>query len=238
MSVIWHDLECGGYTEDLALWCELADRYGGPVLDVGAGTGRTALHLARAGHQVTALDRDPELLAELERRARGLEGLQAELGDARQFELPRRFGLCIVPMQTIQLLGGAAERGRFFRCARSHLGPGGVLAAAIADELDLFEVAEGAPSPLPDVCELEGVVYSSRPTAVRADGNTFVLERHREVVNPDGRLGSERDLIRLERLDAAQFEREAEAVGLRPSGRLQIAPTGEYVGSTVVVVHV
>ena len=51
MSVIWHDLECGGYAEDLALWRELAMRHGGPVLDVGAGTGRTAIMLARAGHR-------------------------------------------------------------------------------------------------------------------------------------------------------------------------------------------
>ena len=52
MSVIWHDLECGGYREDLPLWRALADRAGGPVLDVGAGTGRVALDLARAGHEV------------------------------------------------------------------------------------------------------------------------------------------------------------------------------------------
>ena len=39
----------------------------GPVLDVGAGAGRVALDLARAGHDVTALDLDAELLAELAR---------------------------------------------------------------------------------------------------------------------------------------------------------------------------
>ena len=40
-------------------------RGAGPVLDVGAGTGRVALALARAGHEVIALDADPELLGEL-----------------------------------------------------------------------------------------------------------------------------------------------------------------------------
>ena len=52
--VIWHDVECGAYEADLPLWRELAS---GRVLDVGAGTGRVALDLARAGHPVTALDR-------------------------------------------------------------------------------------------------------------------------------------------------------------------------------------
>ena len=55
---VWHDVECGGYAADLPLWRELAAREAGPVLDVGAGTGRVALDLARAGHDVTALDRD------------------------------------------------------------------------------------------------------------------------------------------------------------------------------------
>ena len=56
-AAIWHDIECGAYTADLPLWEELAA--GGTVLDVGAGTGRVALRLARAGCAVTALDRDP-----------------------------------------------------------------------------------------------------------------------------------------------------------------------------------
>ena len=69
-AVMWHDVECGTYTADLPLWRRLARDSGGPTLDVGAGTGRVALDLARAGERVTALDLDAELLAELARRAR------------------------------------------------------------------------------------------------------------------------------------------------------------------------
>jgi hypothetical protein len=52
-EVVWHDLECGAYRADLPLWRELAARarFGSPILDVGAGTGRVALDLARAGHE-------------------------------------------------------------------------------------------------------------------------------------------------------------------------------------------
>src|SRR5690242_18862228 len=117
MSVIWHDLECGAYTADIPLWLELADRHPGPVLDIGAGTGRTTLALARAGHDVTALDNDPELLAELRRRAGGLP-VEVVLADAREFDLGRRFAVVLVPMQTIQLLGGAPGRARFLRTVR------------------------------------------------------------------------------------------------------------------------
>jgi hypothetical protein len=40
LDAAWHDLECGAYAEDLPLWRMLAGTVGGPVLDVGAGTGR------------------------------------------------------------------------------------------------------------------------------------------------------------------------------------------------------
>jgi SAM-dependent methyltransferase len=234
VSVIWHDLECGAYAEDLPVWRSLAARHAGPVLDVGAGTGRVTLDLARSGHSVTALDIDDLLLAELRDRARDLE-IVTVVADARSFDLGRCFALCIVPMQTIQLLGGAEGRTAFLRCAREHLLDGGLLAIAIADELDLFEVPPGAPSPLPDVCEVDGIVYSSRPTAVRADGDGFVLERERQIVTVGGELSAECDQIHLDRLDAAQLEREAATVQLAPAGRTRIPATEEHVGTEVVM---
>jgi SAM-dependent methyltransferase len=237
VTAIWHDLECGGYTEDLPFWRALAQRTGGPVLDVGAGTGRTALELARAGHSVMAIDLDDELLGQLRERARGLD-VTTVVADARAFGLSTRgFPLCIVPMQTIQLLGGPRARAAFLGCAVLHLAPGGVLAVAIADDLELFEVADGAPGPLPDVCEVGGVVYSSRPVAVRADGDGFMLERRRETVTATGEHTVVRDVIRLDRVDPETLEREGEAAGLSPARRREIKPTDEYVGSTVVMFH-
>jgi SAM-dependent methyltransferase len=235
VSVIWHDLECGAYLEDLPVWRALAARCGDPVLDVGAGTGRVTIELARAGHAVTALDIDEQLLRELGERARGLD-VTTVVADARSFDLGRRFALCIVPMQTIQLLGGAEGRTAFLSCAREHLLDGGTIAIAVADQLDLFEVAPGGPAPLPDICEIDGVVYSSRPTAVRAEGDGFVLERERQVVTISGQLSAEPDRIHLDRLDAEQLEREAATVGLSTRGRTGIPATEEHVGTEVVMV--
>jgi SAM-dependent methyltransferase len=234
MSVIWHDLECGTYTEDLGLWRELADAHGDPVLDVGAGTGRVALELARAGHRVTALDQDADLLAERARRADGLP-VATVVADARRFELEQRFSLCIVPMQTIQLLGAGQGRKAFLGCARAHLAAGGVVAIAITEELEPFEIEDGFPAPLPDICELDGVVYSSQPTAVRAGDDGFVLERRREVVGTGGSHTATRDVIHLDRVTATQLEREAGEVGLRRNGRGTVPETRDYVGSEVVI---
>ncbi len=234
MSVIWHDLECGSYAQDIPLWRALAAQYGDPVLDIGAGTGRIALDLAHRGHRVTALDHDAALLAELGRRARGLE-LPTVLADARAFDLGQRFALCIVPMQTIQLLGGGPGRAGFLRCAARHLRADGVLAVALADALEPFEVLDDSAGPLPDIGEIDGVVYCSVPTAVRVQPDGYALERRRETVTVDGARSVQGDVIRLDRLTPEQLQTEAVDAGLKPAGRRIVAATRDYVASTVVI---
>jgi SAM-dependent methyltransferase len=234
-EVVWHDIECGGYDLDLPLWRELAEREGSPVLDIGAGTGRVTLDLARRGHEVVALDRSAELLDALRERAAGL-AITAVAADARDFAIDRRFPLVLVPMQTLQLLGGAEGRARCLACVREHLAPGGLLAVALADALECFDAEHDQPPP-PDLREVGGVVYASRPVRVRDLGGRAAIDRLRQIVALDGTLTTEENVVELDRLEPETLEEEALACGLRAERRRRIPQTLEYVGSTVVMLR-
>jgi SAM-dependent methyltransferase len=234
-AVIWHDVECGSYTDDLALWRALAREAGGPVLDVGAGTGRVALDLAAHEIDVTALDSDAELLEALEARA-AAAGLAVPTvaADARDFAIPgRAFSLVAVPMQTLQLLGGADGRGAFLRAARGHLVDGGLVAVALADALDSYE-AETDGLPEPDVATVDGITYTSLPLAVVDEGDHAAIHRLRQRSDdaPD-----QHDVIRLARVTPAQLAEEAEAYNLVAESARHIPATDVYVGSTVVILR-
>ena len=229
-AVIWHDVECGAYDADLPLWRELADEQAGPVLDLGAGTGRVALDLARHGHEVVALDLDAELLAALRARA-GTLPVETVVADAASFDLGRRFALVLAPMQTVQLL---EDRASMLASVRRHLEPGGLFAAALANAIDTYGEIE---APMPDMREVDGVVYASRPTAVRDDGDGFVLERLRESVTRGGERVAVEDRIRLVRVDAATLGREAVALGFAEEPPRFVGETDDHVGSEVAMLR-
>jgi SAM-dependent methyltransferase len=243
VAAVWHDVECGAYAADLSVWEEMATGTAGPVLELGCGTGRVALHLARRGHTVQGLDLAPELVAAFNARAAGLPA-SAEIGDARGFDLNRRFGLVLAPMQFIQLLPTRDERIACLSSARSHLEPGGRVAVAIAEAVLAGENQQaGAPPPgeaaavLPDTQEVEGWVYSSLPLETVVGDEEILVRRLRQTVSPSGELEESLDDVRLQVLSSEAVEAEAMAAGLRPTGRRSVSPTDLHVGSTVVLLE-
>jgi SAM-dependent methyltransferase len=128
-----YDLEHASYDEDLTFYANLARRCELPVLELGAGTGRLALHLARTGFTVVGIDASREMLevarAKTEPRLRRrLRWLQA---DMRDFELGQAFDLAICAYGTFQHLHSTEEQRSCLRAVERHLAPGGLVALAV-----------------------------------------------------------------------------------------------------------
>lgn len=235
LEAIWHDLECGGYSDDFAVWNALAGRTGGPVLDVGAGTGRVTLVLAARGVEVVALDVAAPLLAALACRAAGLP-VETVVADAREFRVDRKFALILVPMQTLQLFGGHAGRAAFLRTALHHLKPGGLLAAALADAMDCFDEERDQPPP-PEAREILGAHFTSQLLRVVEDNGRAAIHRQREIVHACGRRETHNVVVHLDRASWYEVATEARRIGFITEPNLYIPESERYLGSTVVVLR-
>jgi SAM-dependent methyltransferase len=230
-AATWHDVEHGSYDADLPLWRELAAATGGPVLDLGAGTGRVSVDLAARGYDLVALDSERELLAELSEREPSVTTVHA---DARAFSIAAQFPLIVAPMSLVQILGGHHGRVAMLRSVHAHLSPDGLFAAALSDPSDTVP-EELIPPPLPDILERDGWVFSSQPLTMYEEGEYVVIERRRQAVSPTGQLQEEDVRIEVGVVSLGEFEAEARVAGLRPVARKTIPETRDHIGSTVVL---
>ena len=122
-----YDLQYRHYRDDLPFYTRLADDYGGPVLELGAGTARVAAALARAGHEVVALEPSLEMTARGQARleAEGLTTVFYHRGDMRSARLERHFPLVIAPFNTLMHAYTLSDQDATLQTVRAHLGPGG-----------------------------------------------------------------------------------------------------------------
>ena len=110
---------------------------GGPghILELGCGTGRLTLPLARDGHHVTAVDASPAMLARLRARlARAPAAVSGRVhavaGDLRDFTVPARprFPLALAAFNVLEHLYTRVELAACLGALRRHLAPGGAFA--------------------------------------------------------------------------------------------------------------
>jgi SAM-dependent methyltransferase len=125
----FYDRIAGEHGEDIALYEALAYRFGDPVLEIGAGTGRVAIPLAQAGHTVVALDASPAMIA-LGRAKAGDAGRRIEWRDGRieTFEDQRQFGLVFCAIDSFLHLATTEAQSAALATVRRLLRPDGCLA--------------------------------------------------------------------------------------------------------------
>jgi SAM-dependent methyltransferase len=127
-----HDCLLGPHSADIVPYLTLARSTGGPVLDLGSGSGRLAVPFARHGFAVEALDRDRAALAALRAwagrigpRTEGLIG--TTLADLVGVRLRRTYPLALLAGAMISAVPPHA-RPALLREIAAHLGEGGTLA--------------------------------------------------------------------------------------------------------------
>ncbi len=103
------------------------------ILELGAGSGRVTIPLARDGHQVVAIDQMPSMLARLRKRALALPEaargrIEAVEADLCTFEVPGTFDLAIAAFNVFEHLYTRGEVDACLRRVLAHLAPGGALA--------------------------------------------------------------------------------------------------------------
>ena len=128
-----YDVAYGWWKDDIPFYVAEARGAAGPVLEVGCGTGRVHLPLLQAGVDADGFDLHAGFLEVLRRKAAGL-GVTARVvqADMRDFTLPRRYALVVIPFRAFLHNLTIEDELRTLRCCREHLEPGGRLV------LDLF----------------------------------------------------------------------------------------------------
>lgn len=126
----YYDLTYRRRRHDVRFYVEVAEQFGGPVLELGVGTGRVALALARAGIDVVGVDPSRAMLDRAAAKCRELpQAKQAHLtlkrGDARTVRLKRRFSLVTSPFNVFMHLYTHRDLTQALATVRTHLAPRG-----------------------------------------------------------------------------------------------------------------
>jgi SAM-dependent methyltransferase len=135
-----YDRWCAGVDHDIPFYVLACEGAAGPIIELGAGSGRISIELARHGHRVIALDAAPAMLAQARRRAerQGVgELVEPVVGDLRSPRGLPQSDRVIAPFRTFMHLSGDQERLAALRSAASLLLPGGQF---------VFDVFEPSPA--------------------------------------------------------------------------------------------
>jgi len=146
---------------DLPLWSALATRLGGPILEVGCGTGRVCGPLRDAGHDIWGIELDPDLAAQASERI----GPRVWIGDLQTIELGTQFPTVFVPCNTLALFEDPTTALRNIRSFMTNQG-------TLAFDLVMPGDRPWAQPPYRWSRQRDGLVESGRydPVARRHDG--------------------------------------------------------------------
>ncbi len=202
-----YELQYANYRDDIAFYARLAERLGATrILELGAGTGRVSVPLARRGFEITALEPSAKML-ENARAFATRENVSINFihGDAKKFRLEQTFSLITAPFNMLMHLYTLPEQDAALECITNHLEDGGVFA------FDLYQPHfglegvlrfEGETYHLPDGSRLDIFLQQQIDKTMQICTTTY----YADTIKPDKTL--QREILTLTQRYFTRFELE------------------------------
>jgi SAM-dependent methyltransferase len=178
------------YVDDLPFWISLARKQGGPIIELGCGTGRVTIPLSQAGYVVYGLDRDAGMLVFLQNSLTLIPGVKVYIfqADLSEFHLGIKLPFILLPCNTLTTLL-KEERLALWLSIANHLTSDGLFAASLPNPTKLTQL------PLEGETELEDILQhpvNSEPIQVSSswvhDHRFFHLRWYYDHLLPDGKV--------------------------------------------------
>ena len=128
----FYDLEFSERPEESRFYIEYAKKLGPPVLELGCGTGKVLIPIAKSGIEIWGLDISEEMLKVARQKIRLLDRevasrITLRKGDMRNFSLPKKFNLIIIPFASFHNLTTREDQKKALNCIHNHLTRRGLL---------------------------------------------------------------------------------------------------------------
>lgn len=187
----FYDIYVGAWMADLPFYLDHARQSGGPILEIGAGTGRLTVPLAVKGFPVVAVDVSKSMLARLQLRLEKespavRERVTAVEADVCNLNLGTRYPMIMVPFFTFNYMLTRQAQEAALQAIRRHVTDGGKVL------IDIFtQIKEPLTEPVLRVdmvdqttgCRVQGWVVYSLDKANHLEGRRHIFE----VTDPGGR---------------------------------------------------
>lgn len=139
----FYDAENTDKNDDIPFYLALAEEYGGPILDLGCGTGRVMFPLAEAGYEVHGIDNEQAMLDRAHERIQRVKPATAQRlhfhhGDAAAFDMPVRFKLSLVPYNGLMHFRDQETQLAVLRRLREWTDDDGLLVLDLPNAGDVF----------------------------------------------------------------------------------------------------
>jgi SAM-dependent methyltransferase len=210
---------------DVGFWQRLAAGQEGRILELGCGTGRLTVPVARTGARIIGIDRSPAMLARARQRLRRAR-LRAALirGDIRQLPFRRRvtFGLVMAPYGMLQSLTRERDLRATLDAVGGVLARGGLFAIDLVPDLPAWSEYDRRVS----LAGRRGRSHVTLVESVRQDrpkGLTIFDQEYTERTGPTRAV--RRFSLTFRTISVPQMRRRLEAAGFRIDALL-----GDYAG--------